>query len=119
MTAPETARYGEGRIVQRNPNDPSRLTLIVDDLPDPVTRKRRRRWITFKQRPNETDKQLRRRVESERHAMLAKKAEGKSDLVPSRLSVKDSLQKWLDDYVEPNLGPRTLRSYSSLLRRSS
>jgi integrase len=48
--------------------------------------------------------------------MLAKKAEGKSDLVPSRLLVNDFLQKWLDDYVEPNLGGRTLRSYTSLLR---
>jgi integrase len=109
----KTTSRGSGSILQRSPDS---LTIIVDDRPDPMTRKRRRRWITIRRLPGETDRQLWKRTEKERAKLLVKRDEGEADLVPTRLTVAEYLDRWLDDYARPKLGERTVMSYETTLR---
>jgi integrase len=74
---------------------------------DPVTKKPRHIYETFK-RKGDADKRLNELVRRRENGML---------FAPSRDSLGSYLENWLRDIVKPNLSPRTVEGYESIINK--
>jgi integrase len=58
------------------------------------------------------------RKQAERYAKAMETERDKQTFVePSKMSLKEYLEQWLDDYMKPHLSPRTWREYRNCLER--
>jgi Site-specific recombinase XerD len=81
-------------------------TVSVNVGRDPASGKRQRIWRT-----------VRTKAEAIRlEAQLIAERESGTTVQPGRLTVGQFLQKWLMDYVSPNLAPKTYLTYEQLIR---
>jgi len=81
--------------------------LIVDLDPDPVTGKRRRRYKAFQGTRKQAEKAL---------SDLVQEVVPGSYVDPSRDKLRAFLERWLRDYVEPNVAPKTRMYYTQVVR---
>jgi integrase len=92
-----------GCIIERK----NSYSIILNLGRDPVTRKRKQQWVTFKGSLTEARKkqtELQRQIDTGTYAQ------------PGKLTVGEFLNKWLSDYARPNLSPRSFERYTSVVR---
>jgi len=94
-----------GHIKKRYKNSDS--WSVVIELPrDPDTGKRRQQWITVKGTKKNAQREL--------HSALARLESG-SYVKPAKLTVKEYLGQWLEDYAAINVRPRTYERYREIV----
>jgi integrase len=93
-----------GHIVKRYSDS---YTIVLNLGIDPSTGKRKQQWITVKGTKKDAEKRL---------AELLHQIDTGSFMKPGKTTVADYLQRWLKDYVQPNLSPRTAEGYESIIR---
>ncbi len=81
--------------------------LTAEADPDPITGKRRRRYEVFKGPRKEAERAL---------AKLVKAADEDGYIDPTRETVGAFLERWLRDYVETNVAPKTRMYYQQVVR---
>lgn len=81
--------------------------LIVDIDADPVTGKRRRRYKAFQGTRKQAEKAL---------AELVQEVLPGSYVDPSKDKLRSYLQRWLRDYVETNVAPKTRMYYTQVIK---
>lgn len=92
----------KGHIQQRG-----KAWLLKYDIgPDPVTGKRRQRYHTVHGTKREAQAELAKR--------LAQVAEN-THADPARITVKEYLERWLDDYAQHNVSAKTLERYREIV----
>jgi integrase len=94
----------KGHIRERSPGH----WAIILDIPDPDTGKRRRKWHSFKGTKREAQ------IES---ASLISAINGGSYLEPSKTTLAQFLDRWLDD-VKSRVSPRTHERYCEIVRKN-
>jgi integrase len=94
----------KGHIRERSPGH----WAIILDIPDPDTGKRRRKWHSFKGTKREAQ------IES---ARLISAINGGSYLEPSKTTLAQFLDRWLDD-VKSRVSPRTHERYGEIVRKN-
>jgi integrase len=93
-----------GHITKRAENS---YTIVLELGKDPATGKRRQQWVSVKGTKKDAEKRL--------SEMLHQLDTG-TFMKPGKTTVADYLQRWLKDYVWPNLAPRTSEAYESMVR---
>ena len=93
-----------GSIVKKAKNS----YCIVLSFTDPVTGKRRQRWITV---------QGNRKAAEKRRTELLHQLDNNTYMEPSRTTVAQYLQHWADAHVWTHTSPRTAESYAAEIRR--
>lgn len=94
-----------GHIVKRYKNSyPIVLNLGVD----PATSKRKQQWISVKGTKKDAEKKL---------SELLTQVDNGVFIKPAKTTIADYLERWLKDYVWPNLAPRTAEGYEYVIRR--
>jgi len=96
----------KGHLRQRGA-DPKAWSLVVDLGRDPVTGKRRQKWVSF----HGTKRQAQRALND-----LLSEIQTGSYIEPTKETFADFSQAWLRDYAEPNLRPATHANYEQSLR---
>lgn len=94
-----------GHITKRGKDS---YTIILNLGRDPSTGKRKQQWISVKGTKKNAEKKL---------AELLHQLDTGMFMKPGKTTVADYLQKWLTDYVWPNLAPRTAEGYEHIVRR--
>lgn len=94
----------KGHLKERSPGRWS----IVLDIPDPQTGKRRRKWHSFKGTKREAQ------VESSR---LISAVSGGTYLEPSKTTVAEYLDRWLD-HMKSQVSPRSHERYVEIARKN-
>lgn len=100
-----------GSIKQRGTDS---LLVAVSAGFDPVTGKRRRRYVTVRRGPGQTAREWKAAAEAEL-ARIVHELETGTDLDPGRLSVADYMTRWLE-HTKTRVRPSTWRRYDSLVR---
>ena len=85
-----------------------RYYIIYDEGRDPVSGKRRQRWVSA----GDTKKEAERKLTEEIH-----KLNTGSYIEPAKVTVGQFLSQWLTDYVWSNVGPSTATVYEHMLRK--
>jgi len=75
---------------------------------DPATGKRKQQWVSVKGTKKEAEKRL---------AELLHQIDTGTFMKPGKTTLTEYLERWLKDYVWPNLAPRTAEGYESIIRR--
>jgi len=94
-----------GRIIKRKGS--KNYTIILQLGLDPSTGKRKQRWITAGTSKREAEAKL---------AELIHQMDTGTFIKPRKSSLSEYLERWLKDYVWPNLSPRTAEGYESIVR---
>jgi len=94
-----------GHITKRS-KDSYSIVLELDK--DPVTGKRKQQWITVIGTKKNAEKKL---------SELLSQIDTGSFIKPSKTTLADYLDRWLTDYVYPNLAPRTAEGYACIVRQ--
>jgi integrase len=93
-----------GHIVKRYKNS---YTIVLNLGIDPTTGKRKQQWVTVKGTKKDAEKRL---------AELLHHLDTGIFVRPGKTSLGEYLERWLKDYVWPNLAPRTAEGYESIVR---
>lgn len=94
----------KGHLKQRSPGH----WAIVLDVRDPATGKRRRKWHSFAGT---------KRAAQIECARLISEMQGGAYLEPSKMTVRQYLQHWLER-IRPNVAPNTFRRYEELTMKN-
>jgi hypothetical protein len=94
----------KGHIRERAPGH----WAIVLDLRDPETGKRRRKWHSFIGTKREAQVEC---------ARLVSEMKGGAYLEPSKITVGQFLERWLD-YAKSKISPRTHERYCEIVRKN-
>jgi integrase len=94
-----------GHIVKRYKNS---YTVVLNLGIDPTTGKRKQQWISVKGTKKEAEKRL---------AELLHQLDTGTFMKPSKTTLAEFFERWLKDYVWPNLAPRTAEGYESIIRQ--
>ncbi len=94
-----------GRIIKRSGSH--NYTIVLQLGLDPVTGRRKQRWIAVEGNKRAAEDQLAELLHEQAQGTLVK---------PSKVTVGEWLAQWLKDYVWPNLAPRTAEGYDSMIR---
>jgi integrase len=94
-----------GHIVKRYKNS---YTIVLNLGVDPATGKRKQQWVSVKGTKKETEKKL---------SELLSQVDNGVFMKPAKITIADYLERWLKDYVWPNLAPRTAEGYEYIIRR--
>jgi integrase len=94
-----------GHIVKRYKNS---YTIVLNLGVDPATGKRKQQWISVKGNKRVAEKKL---------ADLIYQLDTGSFIKPSKTTLSEFLERWIKDYVQPNLAPRTAEGYESIVRQ--
>jgi integrase len=94
----------KGHIRERSPGH----WAIILDVPDPQTGKRRRKWHSFKGTKREAQ------IES---ARLICEVNGGTYLEPSKTTLAQYLERWLD-HAKAQVSPRTHERYCEIVRKN-
>jgi len=92
-----------GSIKKRGNN----YSIILSLGYEPVTGKRLRQWISVKGTKKDAEKRL---------AELLHQLDTGSYVKPSKTTLAEYLSRWLQDYAQPNLSPRSYERYESIAR---
>ena len=93
-----------GHIRQRSKGS---WAIVVDVGRDPQTGKRKQQWQTVKGTKKDAERELR--------AVLTRLEAG-AYVKPTKLTVGEYLEQWLQDYAAVNTGPRTYERYAEIVR---
>jgi integrase len=94
-----------GHIVKRYKNS---YTIVLNLGIDPTTGKRRQQWTSVKGTKKDAERRL---------AELLHQLDSGTFIKPGKITLAESLERWLKDYVWPNLSPRTAEGYESIIHR--
>src|SRR5512137_2445971 len=94
-----------GHIVKRGKNS---YTVVLNMGKDPSTGKRNQQWVSVKGNKKDAEKRL---------SEMLHQIDTGSFMRPGKTTVKDFLERWLEDYAWPNLAPRTAEGYEHIIRR--
>jgi integrase len=94
-----------GHIVKRYKNS---YTIVLNLGTDPATGKRKQQWISVKGTKKEAEKRL---------SDLLHQLDTYTFLRPAKTQLTEYLERWLQDYVRPNLTPRTTEGYEHIIRK--
>ena len=94
-----------GHIVKRGKNS---YSLAVSLGRDATTGKYKYQWLTVKGTKKEAEKRL---------AELLHQLNNGTFIKPDKTILTEYLERWLKDYVWPNLAPRTAEGYEHIIRR--
>ncbi len=81
--------------------------VVIELSRDPKTGKRRQQWTSFKGTKKQAEREL--------NASLVRLEQG-IHIKPTKITVGEYLESWLQDYVETNTSPRTQHRYSQIVR---
>jgi len=93
-----------GSIVKRGKNS---YTIILNIGTDSITGKRKQQWVSVKGNKKDAEKRL---------SELLHQIDTGSFIKPTKDTLTGYLEKWLKDYVWPNLAPRTAEGYEHIMR---
>lgn len=93
-----------GHIVKRYHNS---YSIVLNLGVDPTTGKRKQQWVSVKGTKKDAEKRL---------SELLHQLDTGVYLKPDKTTLGDYLQLWLKDYAYPNLSPRTVEGYESIIR---
>ena len=94
-----------GHIKQRSKGS---WSIVVELGRDPSTGKRNQQWVTVRGTKKDAESKL---------AELQHQMDTGAYLKPSKITVRDFLNQWLNDHVWPRLEPRTAEGYDHMVRR--
>ena len=94
-----------GHIIKRYKDS---YTIVLNLGTDPTTGKRKQQWISVKGTKKEAEKRL---------SDLLHQLDSGTFIKPSRTTLAEFLERWLKDYVSPNLAPKTAEGYQHIIRR--
>jgi integrase len=94
-----------GHIVKRYKNS---YTIVLNLGRDPATGTPKQQWISIKGTKKEAEKRL---------AELLHQLDTGTFMKPGKTTLGEFLERWLKDYVWPNLAPRTAEGYEHIIRR--
>ena len=94
-----------GHIVKRGKNS---YSIVISLGKDTATGKYKYQWETVKGTKKEAEKRL---------AELLHQIDTGTYMKPAKTTLAEFLQRWLMDYVWPNLAPRTAEGYDSIIRQ--
>ena len=80
--------------------------LIIDLEPDPTTGRRRRRYQEFQGTRRDAERAL---------ARMVTEAENGPTVDPTRETVAEFLERWLRDYVDNDVAPKTRMYYTQVV----
>ena len=93
-----------GHIVKRYEGS---YTIVLNLGIDPATGKRKQQWVSVKGTKKDAEKKL---------AELLHQLDTGTFMKPGKTKLADYLERWLQDYVKPNLAPRTSEGYEYITR---
>jgi len=93
-----------GHIRRRGKN----WAIVVNTGKDASTGKYRQQWISVKGTRKDAEK---------RQAEVLHQMDTGAFVRPSKLTVADFMEQWLNAHVRPNLAPRTVEGYEHIVRR--
>ena len=94
-----------GHVVKRYKDS---YTIVLEMGKDPATGKRKQQWISVKGTKKEAEKKL---------AEALHELDNGAFMKPHKTTVAEYLERWLKDYVIPNLSPRTAEGYEHIMRK--
>jgi len=94
-----------GSIIKRGK---SSYTVVVNLGIDPQTGKRKQQWVSVKGTKKDAEKRL---------SELLHQLDNGIFIKPAKTTLAEYLERWLKDYVWPNLAPRTAEGYEHIIRR--
>ena len=94
-----------GHIIKRYKNS---YTIVLNLGVDPTTRKRKQQWVSVKGTKKDAEKRL---------AELLHQLDTGTFMKPGKTTLAEYLQRWLREYAQPNLSPRTVEGYESIIRQ--
>ncbi|MGD0354508.1 MAG: site-specific integrase [Dehalococcoidia bacterium] len=83
-------------------------TIVLDLGRDPLTGKRKQKWISIKGTRKDAEKRL---------AELQHQLDTGSFIMPSKTTLAEFLEQWLRDYAQPSLSPRSLEGYTHIIHK--
>ena len=93
-----------GHIVKRYKNS---YTIVLNLGTDPATGKRKQQWVSVKGNKKEAENRL---------AELLHQLDNGIFVKPTNTTLREYLERWLKDYCESNLAPRTVEGYENIVR---
>jgi integrase len=94
-----------GHIIKRYSNS---YTIVLNLGKDPATGKHKQQWVSVKGTRKDAEKRL---------AELLHQIDTGTFMKPGKTTVADYLERWLKDFAQPNLAPRTAEGYEHIIRR--
>jgi integrase len=94
-----------GHIVQRSKDS---YSIKISLGKDPATGKYKSQWFTVQGGKKDAEKKL---------SELLHQMDTGNYMKPGKTTVADYLTTWLQDYVKPNLSPRTAEGYEHIIKR--
>jgi integrase len=94
-----------GHIIKRYKNS---YTIVLNLGRDPSTGKSKQQWFSVKGTKKDAEKRL---------SELLHQRDTGTFMKPGKTTLGDFLERWLKDYVWPNLAPRTAEGYETIIRR--
>ena len=94
-----------GHITKRGKDS---YTIVLDLGRDPETGKRKQQWVSIKGTKKDAEKRL---------SELLHQLDTGTFMRPTKTTLAEYLERWLKDYVWPNLAPRTAEGYETIIRQ--
>jgi len=92
-----------GHITKRGKNS---YTIVLSMGNDPVTGKRRQQWVSVKGTKKDAERRL---------AELVHQIDNGGFVRPNKVTVREFLERWINDCVRPNVSKKTLYGYSDIV----
>lgn len=92
-----------GHITKRGHDS---YSIVINLGIDPTTGKRKQQWVSIKGTKKDAEKRL---------AELLNQIDTGSFIKPTKTTLAEYLERWLKDYVWPNLAPRTAEGYEHIM----
>ena len=100
----ERRQVRRGHIVKRSKDS---YSVVVSLGKDANTGKYKSQWVSIRGTKKEAERRL---------AEILHQMDTGTYMKPSKTTLGEYLEKWLSDYVWPNLAPRTAEGYESIVR---
>lgn len=94
-----------GHITKRGKNS---YSIAISLGKDPVTGKYKQQWVSVKGTKKDAEKRL---------GELLHQLDTGTFMKPGKTTLGEYLERWLKDYVVPNLAPKTAEGYEHIIRR--
>jgi integrase len=94
-----------GHITKRGKNS---YSVAISLGKDPVTGKYKQQWVSVKGTKKDAEKRL---------GELLHQLDTGTFMKPGKTTLGEYLERWLKDYVVPNLAPKTAEGYEHIIRR--
>ena len=93
-----------GHIIKRGKNS---YSIAISLGKDPTTGKYKQQWVSVRGNKKDAEKRL---------SELLHQIDNGTFITPGKITFAEYLDKWLSDYVKPNLSPRGFERYESIIR---